>query len=59
VVELKIQKGKCTLYVNLPIEYCRLLGWGKGTELACYPSDSEKRVMILKEVPRLKQQMEA
>lgn len=54
---MKIQQGKGILFIALPIEYCRLLGWQKGTELAVFPSGTEPRTMIVKEVAKLKKQM--
>lgn len=54
---MKIQKSKNTLFINLPAEYIRLLGWAKGTELACYPDKDKPRVLILQEVSALKKKM--
>lgn len=46
----KIQQGNNTLFVNLPAQYLRLLGWTKGTELAVYPSDKEAGTLLLREI---------
>jgi len=53
---VKIQQGNKCLFVNLPIEYCRLLGWGKGQELAVYPAPNEPRALIIKEMSKFKKQ---
>jgi len=49
----KIQKSKNCLFVNLPAQYCRLLGWKKGTELVIYPG-TEKGTLLMKEMPKKK-----
>jgi len=47
----KIQKSKNCLFVNLPAQYCRLLGWKKGTEIVVYPAE-EKGTLLMKEMPK-------
>lgn len=51
----KLQKGKNTIFLNIPKQYIQLLDWKKGTEILVYPAPNEKKALIIKEMPKSEQ----